>query len=189
MPDSVNSSTLANYHLLVDRVDELCRSISSDYRAEINCRAGCSGCCRHLTVFPVEAAALAAALQQLLPTLAHLLSARAALPVSGSCPLLADHLCLAYEARPIICRTHGLPILTVSDGDKRLDYCPENFCHTTSLAGSSIINIDNLNQALVAINAQFVTIKVDSVFHHKERFTIAEVIGLALAGYEEEDLS
>jgi len=179
---SVHNSSpfLINYRLLVSRVDELCRSINCSFKTAINCRPGCSDCCRHLTIFPVEAAALAEALQELPTTAVNLLAKLADQPEEGPCPFLRDGLCLAYEDRPIICRTHGLPILTESDGEKRIDYCPENFRDITSLPGSGIVNIDAVNQALVAINAKFVNESPDARFRQKERFSLAEVIRIAL---------
>ena len=179
MPVYKNSSVLANYRLLVSRVDEICLNINSSFEAAINCRPGCSDCCCHLTIFAVEAAVLAEALQQLPLTDINLLAELADLPEAAPCPFLMDNLCLVYGDRPIICRTHGLPILTGTDGENRLDFCPENFRDITSFPGSSIVNIDAVNQALVAINAQFVKETPDNRFRGKERFSFAEVIRLA----------
>jgi len=174
-----NSSIFANYRLLVSRVDELCRNITGSFETAINCRPGCSDCCRHLTIFPVEAAALANALQRLPETAVRLLAESPGMP-GASCPFLSDSLCLVYENRPIICRTHGLPILTETEGQRRVDFCPENFRDMASLPGSGIVNLDALNQALVAINAQFVKETDDHRFREKERFSFAEVIRMVL---------
>ncbi len=185
MSDEINSSVLANYRLFVTRLDELCGKITNTLSSAISCRPGCSSCCCHLTVFPVEAAAVTAAVAIKLHALpskeVRLLKERTALAKTESCPFLIESLCLLYEDRPIICRTHGLPLLVRADGEKRLDFCPENFREIASLPGSMVIDIDTLNQTLVAINAKFLKESPDSRFRGKERFTLAEVIKLALS--------
>lgn len=42
---------------------------------------------------------------------------------SAPCPFLYDKRCSIYPARPIICRTQGLPLMI----DGRVDCCPLNF--------------------------------------------------------------
>jgi len=63
-PESLNAR-LDNYRDLVFRVDEMCRRIEETLGPEVTCTRGCDGCCRHFSLFPVEAVALAAALQNL----------------------------------------------------------------------------------------------------------------------------
>ena len=38
-------------------------------------------------------------------------------PGEAPCPLLRDGACLLYEARPVLCRTHGFPLRTRPSGD------------------------------------------------------------------------
>lgn len=168
---------LANYRLLVSKVDELCAAVTAAFAKEIQCRAGCSGCCRELTLFPVEAASLLAALADLPPQRQEMLATNAA-GDRDSCPLLVDDRCLVYENRPIICRTHGLPLLLKADGENRVDFCPENFRGTKTLPGTAIINLELLNQALVAINALFVDRTDDTRLKSGQRQSMAAVITL-----------
>jgi Fe-S-cluster containining protein len=150
-------NSLENYFRLVEKVDELCLRITERFRESISCRRGCDACCRHLTLFPVEGAALAQALKGAEPALAENIRIRAleATP-DGPCPLLENGDCLLYEARPLICRTHGLPLLSSSEGEKRVDFCPENFRGLESLPGSAVIDLEMLNSSLVAVNTLFV---------------------------------
>ncbi len=57
--------SMQNYRNLVARVDELCRRILMEYGETVFCREGCDGCCRHISLFAVEAVALAGALSAL----------------------------------------------------------------------------------------------------------------------------
>lgn len=181
MRDDCDKPELANYLLLVQRVDELCNRITGQFARAIACRAGCSGCCRHLTLFPVEAAALAAALSGLGEPFRTPLDSIGEMPEAGPCPLLLDDRCIAYADRPIICRTHGLPLLTEIDGEKRIDFCPDNFLGMDSLPGDAVMNLDLINRTLVAINARYLQDTADPSFRGKERYSIAEIVRMAIA--------
>jgi hypothetical protein len=176
MLDDFRKEDLENYQALVTKVDSLCATVQRDFAAQISCRAGCSGCCRELTLFPVEAAALLAALSALPRDAAAKITLSAPTGRSGSCPLLADGLCLVYANRPIICRTHGLPLLLIGAGENRVDFCPENFQGAESLPGRAIINLDLLNHALVAINALFIEKTAVSLLKSGQRQNISTLI-------------
>ena len=173
MPD------LRNYLALLERVDQLCHGTQTRLASRISCRPGCDACCRHLSVFAVEAAALKEALNALPAAEADLIRQRArqAGP-EAPCPLLHDGLCQLYRARPIICRTHGLPLLISRDGESGVDFCPENFRGLESIPGSEVIDLDRLNALLTAVNALFLRSSPGP-----ERLTVAR----ALAGRDRED--
>lgn len=163
---------LENYLALLSRVDELCGHTAERFKTQISCRPGCDACCRHLSIFAVEAAALKQALGALAEPDASLI--RAAAESTGPeapCPLLHGRLCLLYQARPIICRTHGLPLLVSRDGESGVDFCPENFRGLSSIPGSAVIDLDRLNSALAAINALYL-----HSFPGPERLTMSEIV-------------
>jgi hypothetical protein len=176
MRSLVGTEELANYHTLVGRIDELCAAISGEFAGKISCRAGCSSCCRELTLFPVEAAALLLALSQLPPDRAAHLDGTDTTSADGSCPLLVNGLCLVYTDRPVICRTHGLPLLYREAESVRVDFCPENFQGVTSLPGSMAINLELLNQALVAVNEHFIKNSLPGFLKDGQRRSISEII-------------
>lgn len=152
--DKTNS--MRNYQELVKRVDFLCDTIGARLEGHIVCRKGCDACCLHLSLFPVEAAVVAEAVRQLPLSQRLKLRERAKNAHNdGPCPLLEDHVCLIYQARPMICRTHGLPILSRIDGDLQVDFCPENCRDLTALSGDMVIDLDRLNTALTAINGLY----------------------------------
>jgi Fe-S-cluster containining protein len=163
---------LENYRALLARVDEMCGQTAKRFDSRISCRPGCDACCRHLSVFAVEAAALHRALC-LLPEQSAVFIRQAASvsPPDAPCPLLHGGLCLLYQARPIICRTHGLPLLVNRDGASGIDFCPENFHGVPSIPGSAVIDLDRLNSTLAAINALFLRSSPGP-----ERLTVAQAL-------------
>ena len=179
MGDPVDAR-LGNYRDLILRVDEICRRIEEELRSEIACTSGCDGCCRHLSLFPVEAAALAVAFQELpLSDRRRIRERTRTTLLKDPCPLLEQHRCLLYAARPLICRTHGLPLLINHAGSRRVDCCPLNFRGVSSLPGSAIIDLDRLNETLVAVNLCFISAP-DHPATGPERLTIAEALLLEM---------
>jgi Fe-S-cluster containining protein len=148
------TGSLENYRQLVKKVDQLCEGITTLLGDALTCHAGCSSCCIEISVFPVEAAALLEAAGQLPPDQQKLLVQQLSKPEeNGHCPLLLHDRCLLYQARPIICRTHGLPILITDDnGQSRMDVCPLNCKGLEQIPGEALINLERLNTLLTSIN-------------------------------------
>lgn len=166
---------LRNYFELRDRVDALCRQIESAWRESLACRRGCDACCRHLTLFRVEGAALARALESLPTAQAEAVRERARrASAEGPCPLLEEGACLLYAARPLICRTHGLPLLTGAEGERRIDFCPENFRGVDSLPSSAVIDLERLNTALAVVERLYAAEVFGASLPDPPRLTIAE---------------
>lgn len=169
------SDLLDNYRQLVARIDALCGAIQASLGEQITCSEGCSSCCTAITLFPVEAAALQAALNQLPEQEAEAIRRHVSLQAGNErCPLLLNHRCLLYQARPIICRTHGLPIIYTEDNQRKSDCCPLNLSEAESISGSSVIDLDKLNALLVAVNALYLS--QAETEEPAERLTIVEAL-------------
>ena len=148
---------LTNYRLLVKSLDDHARRIAADYGAHMKCRKGCDGCCQHLSLSWVEGFALYDALSKAPKTQADIIRRKAAHAGPDlECPLLNGHFCLLYEARPVICRTHGLPLLNEENGGREIYYCPENFRDLETLPGTAVLDMEVVNTSLATINALFV---------------------------------
>jgi len=133
--------------------------------AAFQCAAGCDACCHvRIGVFAVEAAPIRQALAGLArtdPALRTRVRAQADDPAhQDRCALLVDGRCAVYGERPLICRSHGLPIAvptleptddpTASSGQLRLDHCPLNFQHEPP-PRASILRLDAVNQPLAVL--------------------------------------
>jgi len=87
----------------------------------------------------------------------------------SACPLLRDGLCVLYASRPVICRTHGLPLLLRLDGEQRVDCCLKNFknLHLADLPGSSLLDLERLNLVLASVNYVFSAARgIDPLHRH-----------------------
>lgn len=179
--EPIGTESLENYRRLVARVDELCGGIEDDFRQVLACRRGCDACCRHLTLFWVEGIALALAAQRLPADVGHRLRqrARSSRP-EDPCPLLEDGGCVLYPDRPLICRTHGLPLLAGAEGERRVDFCPENFHGVAALPAGAVIDLDRLNLALAGVNGLFVSERFGGEEPPRQRLSIAEFLLLDL---------
>jgi len=146
------------------KIDAFFEAGKARYGEAITCRAGCDDCCRRrFSVTSIEAAAIRAALARLPEETRASLRERAADTKSASCPALEpDGTCAVYEARPTICRTHGLPIRfkqTGKDGRSLpiLDACPKNFSgqDLEALDPKGILDQTTLSTLLGALDAAF----------------------------------
>ena len=102
---------LKSYYALRTRIDRFSTSVRARYSDEIVCAPGCAECCQAgLTLVMVEAVVLGLALD-IPEERIHLQAGQPPFSEEGSCALLSpDKLCTVYATRPLICRTHGLPL-------------------------------------------------------------------------------
>ncbi len=93
----------------------------------MECKKGCSKCCQtDISVFDVEADRITDWFLEKSPEEQEGLMALWRTPHQESyCTFLYNDQCTVYEARPLICRTQGLPLFVASEN--ALDYCPLNF--------------------------------------------------------------
>jgi len=156
MPQNTFDTLFKNYTDLVTRVDAHIAKVMETHGAQIACKKGCDDCCRFLNLFPVEAFALSKAFSSL-PEKDQAQIIEKADQREDQCPLLIDHVCILYPVRPVICRTHGLPIYMEKDGEAMVDFCPQNFTGITELPKDAMLNIDQLNTLLSAVNQHFIS--------------------------------
>jgi Fe-S-cluster containining protein len=124
----------------------------------------------------VEAIALTVALGELPGGISEQIRARARSASFDACPLLENGLCLLYAFRPIICRTHGFPLLSGPEEIKKIDFCPKNFTGITTFPADAVMNLDMLNTTLAAINSVFIASWGNLTNLEQKRFPIAEAL-------------
>lgn len=174
-PESLHD-LLKNYQALLARVDAHVKQVTQDYSHKIACKKGCDSCCRFLTLFPVEAFAISAAFVKLDPSRQEPALAN---PGEKKCPLLVNRECLLYEVRPIICRTHGFPLYFIKNGSPRVDFCPKNFTDMAQFPQKALLDLDQMNTLLAAINTLFLE-NIESFPPFPDRIPMSQALVLIL---------
>jgi uncharacterized protein len=145
---------------LFAKVDAFFTRARAAHGEAITCHVGCDDCCRRrFSVTLIEADVIREALSQLSSERRRVLAERATQADDGACPALdPDGRCAIYEARPLICRTHGLPIRFRPEGARALpllDACPKNFVDRDlgSLDPTTVLDQSTLSTVLAALSA------------------------------------
>lgn len=159
---------LDNYRLLLEKTDVKSQEITKRYPDQIRCARGCHTCCiQGLTVNGLERAAI----EEYLRAHPEALAAAEQVKIENlhkrqRCAFLdAQGACLIYEARPIVCRSHGVPLKIASEAKgaqnsgktHHRDVCPLNFTDLSldDVGDHYFINLETLNTILVLLNQQF----------------------------------
>lgn len=144
---------LERYRELRNEVSKLSDQLAKLHKDEMACKKGCSECCMHFSVLPVEYFSILQELKQNPPKQYQELNEEA-----DDCNFLINDLCQIYESRPFICRTHGLPLLFMSqEGDDwELSACPLNFTDFEDFHSENTFSQDTYNSKLFLINQEFV---------------------------------
>jgi len=153
---------IQRYFDLIHRIDRETERLIAFHGEAIACRPGCTACCVDLTVFPVEFHAIRLAMAR-----AGVEIGAEAFDKTASCGFLDKGLCRIYPFRPIICRTHGLPILYLDDTSGEytweVSFCELNFAGGEGLEfeNDSLLNIEDINETLGRINMEFLAQMTD----------------------------
>lgn len=151
---------IQRYFDLIRRIATDAKRLTALHGGDITCRTGCTDCCVNLTVFPVEFHAIRLAM-----TRAGVKLDADAFDPAAVCGFLHEGLCRIYPFRPIICRTHGLPILYLDDASGQytweVSFCELNFTGRDSLefTEDTLLNIEGINTELSRINRDFIASK------------------------------
>jgi Fe-S-cluster containining protein len=163
---------------LYDKLDAFFTKGLADHRDEMECRAGCSDCCKRFSVTGVEAERIEEVARALEPSLRTTIAERAQVD-EQACPALVDGLCAIYEARPAICRTHGLPIRFVDPDPERrslpmISACEKNFRgrDLEAIAKASVLDQTTVSTILGALEAAHAAARGES----PSRIAIAELL-------------
>ena len=170
------SLLLDNYRQFTAKIDLHIQGLEQRYAGQITCKKGCDQCCTHLSLLPVEACSLSLAFLKADPMekkniIHHLGSGK------DQCPLLIRHVCVLYDHRPIICRTHGYPMVMKDKDGLQIDFCEKNFKGMTSFKKSDLLDIETVNTTLIAVNQHFLK-AIDPEGVLPERITVADALFL-----------
>ena len=150
-------------------IDSECSKLWKIHFKNMSCKSGCSSCCQAFKVLPIEHEFIKAQLA----TTNFLINRDAKLK---DCKFLVEDKCTIYEHRPIICRTHGYPLVRLNEEVQgyEVSYCNLNF-KNISLSFFNTDNVffeDTYNSKLYQINKTF----LDSA--QEENYEYGELVEL-----------
>ena len=169
-----DKATFAPYYQLRTEIDKLSESLEKQHQKHLNCKKGCDLCCMAISVFPVEFYAIKAEIDE--KSIIEL-----AVPRNDEdCRYLVDHSCAIYNSRPVICRTHGLPLLYMSlEGDEyELSCCELNFTNfdMADFDEENTYPMDRINSQLYLINKNFVAGFENGKYSETHRIPLVNLI-------------
>lgn len=140
---------ISNYGKLRTYADRFFKAVAVKYPENFQCKKGCGGCCILKTVMPIEALMIIRYLQKH-PVMTGTKTVRS----GRKCVFLMNGICQIYPVRPLICRTHGLPVRESVKG-KILLTCSRNFNPRSAVPENSILDSGMLSENLARLNLAF----------------------------------
>ena len=172
-------STIDQYNKFIISITESTKNLESIHKNNITCHKGCDSCCINLTVFPIEFFAIKEKIHQNKFKLSQV-----QFDSKASCGFLKDSICQIYEYRPLICRTHGLPIVFLNENDDgseewNVTFCDKNFTDKKSketiFDDTNTLNLEEINSKLFSLNQQFLQ-EIKSNYQITDRIELKELL-------------
>ena len=168
-----NNIHFEKYKVLLTEIDRHSAILEDLHFKHMQCRNGCDLCCIDFSVFPVE-----------FYFILNELKKKNFKPESGVnteneiCVFLKNNSCTIYEQRPIMCRTHGLPLLYANDnGEWELSACELNFTEFDfdEFTDENTLPQDKYNSKLFLINREFIAEFTDKKYNETDLIPLKEI--------------
>jgi uncharacterized protein len=160
-----SSDILTQYRKLQNYCDKWSSGLIQKYPKDITCNKKCSNCCILNSVCLLEAYSIVRTQKKTHKP-----------KTNKTCVFLKNDLCSIYKARPIICRTHGLPITSTFIKKRFLDCCPKNFITKkhSDIPPKDLFPLDTVNENLMRLNLAFCMLLGKKALAGK-RFTLKQI--------------
>ncbi len=142
------------YKSLVKEIEQHTDILETIHNKHMRCKNGCDLCCIDFSIFPLEYHYI----------LNEIEKENAKPELEGKskgdiCAFLKNHSCTIYEHRPIMCRTHGFPLIYANDNDEyELSACELNFTEFDfgDFTMENTLPQDKYNSKLFLLNREFI---------------------------------
>ncbi len=167
------NSFLEKYKSFRDEVDNRCDILWGKHHKQMQCRAGCASCCQSFKILPVEFEFIKAKIN-----LEKLKINRNA--SADECVFLVNNKCSIYEHRPIICRTHGYPLVRLNEEleEYEVSFCPLNFKEypIENFNNQNVFFEDKFNSQLFQINKGFLEDSANTEFDNGQLIPLRDLL-------------
>jgi Fe-S-cluster containining protein len=142
------------YKNLVNEIEQHTDVLETIHSKHMLCKNGCDLCCIDFSIFPIEYHFI----------LNEIEKENTKLELEGKskgniCAFLKNHSCTIYNQRPIMCRTHGFPLIYTNDNDEyELSACELNFTEFDfeEFTMENTLPQDKFNSKLFLLNREFI---------------------------------
>jgi Fe-S-cluster containining protein len=142
------------YKILIKEIEQHTAFLEDIHHKYMKCRNGCDLCCIDFSIFPVEFHFILNEIEK-----ENQNPDMQGETKNDVCAFLKNHSCTIYEHRPIMCRTHGLPLLYANDdGEWELSACELNFTEFDfdDFTMENTLPQDKYNSKLFLLNREFI---------------------------------
>lgn len=140
------------YKLLLQEIDKHVANLEDAHSKHMKCKNGCDLCCIDFSIFPIE-------FHYIFNNIKNDNAVLEAHSKKDACTFLKNHSCTIYQYRPIMCRTHGLPLIYANDeGELELSSCHLNFTEFNfeDFTMENTLPQDKYNSKLFLLNKEFI---------------------------------
>ncbi len=161
------------YKNLVNQIEQHTDMLKSIHTKHMNCKNGCDLCCIDFSVFPIEYHFILNEIKKE--------NTKPELEEKGkgdTCAFLKNHSCSIYDHRPIMCRTHGFPLIYVNDDDENeLSACELNFTEFDyeDFTMENTLPQDEYNSKLFLLNREFIAEFKDKKYSEMDLIPLKEI--------------
>jgi Fe-S-cluster containining protein len=167
---------LDSYYAFISDLDKKIEELTFEHSEHLNCKKGCDLCCYSFRIFPVEYFAIANQLNLNTDP-----DKDNAIEEKERCAFLKNGACTIYDQRPMICRTHGLPLLSMNEEgtDWELSFCELNFttADDEEFHDDNVLIQDSYNSMLFQLNKAFLEQNSHLDFTEFDLIPLKELLG------------
>lgn len=167
---------IKEYRSLRNEIDSEAKILEKEHSHHMKCKAGCDLCCMDYGILPVEFFSI---LDELKSDNFQKESLKETPKDKSSCVFLQNHICAIYKSRPVICRTHGLPLLfTNEDGEWQLSACELNFTkfNFEKFTLDNTYPQDKYNSKLFILNRDFISVYNEEHFEEFDLIPLKKLV-------------
>jgi hypothetical protein len=146
---------VSRYADVAKKVDAFFDRVEGRHGRDMQCNSGCSDCCAvRLTITAVEAQAIRDFVAGWSSNRRATLAANVAAAGPDHCAALDQSgRCLVYEARPLVCRSHGVPIRMTAASLPVVQACSRNFTEHGPAAADADCILDQTTLSALTLAA------------------------------------